>query len=145
MARWQRDPRVRRQVSRLVAAAEILALTVCFGFIFLAYCRFLTARLGLWKGGADLPLYIALAATAVALGVAVYEGLKYLRGVRWARLAFVAENAILLALGILWFVWHYFWQGERVSMEAAWYGAVLPVLTLFPLLWPLIAFSPDES
>lgn len=144
MARWQRDPRMRQRVTWLLVAAEVLALTVSFGIIFLRYLQFLLAMLSAGKGATEAAKYVALVATALALGAAVFEGIKYLRGVRWARLAFLIENVALLALGVMWFVWNRF-RGDKVNTDPAWFGLVLPMLTLLPLLWPLLFHSPGSG
>lgn len=128
----------------MLVAAEVLALTVSFGIIFLRYLQFLLAMLSAGKGATEAAKYVALVATALALGAAVFEGIKYLRGVRWARLAFLIENVALLALGVMWFVWNRF-RGDKVNTDPAWFGLVLPMLTLLPLLWPLLFHSPGSG
>jgi hypothetical protein len=148
MARWQRDREMRRKVAWALVAAEALALAGSFALIFLAYLRFAVARLG----GAhvspfvlfDLTRYIAVGVAAVVLAVAVYEGLMFVRGCRWARAAFIIENVALVVLGLLWFVKNRI-TGDVLNTEAALYGLLLPMLTLFPLLWPLLVFSPTPD
>jgi hypothetical protein len=135
---------MRQRVTWLLVAAEVLALTVSFGIIFLRYLQFLLAMLSAGKGATEAAKYVALVATALALGAAVFEGIKYLRGVRWARLAFLIENVALLALGVMWFVWNRF-RGDKVNTDPAWFGLVLPMLTLLPLLWPLLFHSPGSG
>jgi hypothetical protein len=144
MARWQRDREMRRKVAWALVAAEVLALAGIFARICLGYLIFVNARL---LGGrvSDYGLiYITVGATAVVLAAAVYEGRLFVRGCRWARAAFIIENVALVLLGLLWFVKNRI-TGDAMNTEAALYGLLLPMLTLFPLLWPLLVFSPTPD
>lgn len=148
MARWQRDRGMRLKIAWVLVAAEVVAMAGCFSLIFLGYTRFLISRFG---GGRpsdfvlfELPRYITIGATVVLVVVAVYEGVMFVRGCRWARTAFIIENGALVLLGAMWFVKNRI-TGDAVNTEAALYGLLLPMLTLFPLLWPLRVFSPTPD
>jgi len=125
-------------------AAEVLALTINFYSIFSAYLHRLSIRLG---SGPQGPLlsgagvqWTGLVATVVVLGLGIFEAVQFVRGRRWARLAMLAENAVLVVLGALWFALNRL-HGV-VDVYAAPLGLLLPMITLFPLLWPLSAFRP---
>jgi hypothetical protein len=144
MARWQRDREMRLRLAWALVVAEVLALAGSFALIFMAYLRFAVVRFG----GAQVSNFvlwcIALGATAVVLAVAGYEGRMFVRGCRGARAAFILENVALVVLGLLWFVKNRI-TGDVTNTEAALYGLLLPMLTLFPLLWPLLVFSPTPG
>jgi len=140
MARWQRDPKARRNVAHVLAAVEAVALTANFYPIFSAYLQYVNvALLGHRLSGLSV-IYVSLAAAAVCLGVAVVVGVMYARNRAWARCAFIAANGLLLALGLLWFTVDRLGAQPEVTPAIA--GLVLPVVTLFPLLWPLVVFRP---
>lgn len=143
MARWQRDPRGRQRVAQLLAAVEVLALVAVFWPIFGAYFRQVNFRLSSAPGESFLSskaaVYVAVAATVVWLAAAALVGLKYVQGLRWPRLVFLGANVLLLGLGLVWFL-HNRLGGTRPDQAAALWGLVLPLVTLFPLLWPLLTF-----
>jgi hypothetical protein len=144
MARWQRDPEARRKVSWLLAAAETLALTFCSAFIVMGYVVFLASR---FAGGALSPrgcYWVTIVATAIVLAAAVYEGMMFVRGRPWARRAYLIENGIVIGLGLLWFIKNRV-TGDPANTTPAYFGLVIPMLTLFPLLWPLLVFSPKPQ
>ena len=140
MARWQRDPKLRRRLAYTLAAIEILALSFNCYYIFIAYFHQVCLRLGV----ADISIVHRAAVVAVGLVVAagVVEGFYYVRGRLWAQRTFIAENAALIALGLLWFAKHHLGDGASPADYAALYGLVVPMATLFPLLWPLLVFKP---
>jgi len=143
MARWQRDPKLRRRALILLAAGEMLALGVCFFGIFQAYLYRMMLRLGV----ADPPasgLILVMAATVLWAAAAVFVAVMYVKGRRWARGALIAANSVLVALGLLWFVIHFTRAGGDVrDTTASLVGLLLPMVTLFPLLWPLLTFRQD--
>ncbi|HUU11115.1 MAG TPA: hypothetical protein VM431_11345 [Phycisphaerae bacterium] len=147
MARWQRDPKARRNVAYVLAAAEAVALTANFYSVFSAYLLQLDLRL---SGRGELLMslaavyYTALAATAVCLGVSVFVGVMYARARSWARKTFIAANVVLVGLGVVWFVKNRLGGGSP-DTAATLAGLLLPIITLFPLLWPLIVFRPDRT
>jgi hypothetical protein len=143
MARWQRDPRSRRRLSYLLVGVEVVALTACFLGIFLAYCLRGLLYVGVSPETVHSATWTAgIAATALCAAVAVVVGLKYLAGKRWARAVFVVANGILVGLGLFWFVVHQFRHGAGTDNTAGLVGLLLPMVTLFPLLWPLLRFRP---
>jgi len=145
MARWQRDPTVRKRLTILLTAGEVLALGVCFFGIFQAYMYRILLRLGMAdprEGG----LVLLIAATGVWFVAAVLVGVMYVKGRTWARRLLIAANAILVALGLLWFSIHMVKAGGSVvDMSASLLGLLLPMVTLFPLLWPLLTLRQTGS
>jgi len=147
MARWQRDPTARRRLAILLVAAEVAALTACFFLVFGPYLHRLLLLLGMTiSGGVRTAYYAACAAAALAVLVgAVVVGVKYLKGVAWTRRVFITANVVVLALGLIWLIKHELSPGARTDNTAAWAGLLLPMITLFPLLWPLMTFRPVEE
>jgi hypothetical protein len=144
MARWQRDPKARRNVAYVLAAAEVLAVTANLYLLFSAYLLQLNLRL---SGGVEGLLisrlathYVAVAATIVCAGAAIVVAVMYARDRAWARRLLIATNGILVGLGVLWFMMDRL--GSSPDAMAAVGGLLLPFVTLFPLLWPLLAFRP---
>ena len=140
MAQWQRDPKARRNVAFVLAATEVLALTANTYSIFLAYLLYVNAR---FLGGAlsgPSVIYTGIAATVVSAAVGVVVAVMYVRGRAWGRTVFLVANIGLVVLGVLWFAIDHL--GAQPDQVSAWAGLLLPLVTLFPLLWPLIAFRP---
>jgi len=143
MARWQRDPTARRRLAYLLVGVEGLALVGCFYGIVSAYCLRGLLGIGVGPDAACLATWIVgIAGTAACAAGAVVVGLKYLAGRRWARAVLIAANVTLVALGLVWFVAHQARHGAGGDTAAALVGLLLPMLTLFPLLWPLLRFRP---
>jgi hypothetical protein len=141
MARWERDVGLRRRLAYLVAAAEVASLSLCFYFIFQAYAHQVAVRVGLHFSATIMYILVIVGAALCAAGTGL-EGMAYVKGRRWARLAFLTENGAMIAMGVLWFVHNHF-IGEAPNREVARWGLVLPMVTLFPLLWPLSTFRPN--
>ena len=142
MAQWQRDPKARRNIAYLLAAVEVAVVTANFYPIFSAYL--LRAALFVTAGSAETRAaiyYVAVAATVVCFVVAVFVGMMYARNRSWARRVFIIANVVLLALGVVWFVKNQM-SGSRPEIKAVAAGLLLPIVTLFPLLWPLVVFRP---
>jgi len=143
MARWQRDPQARRRLGYLLVGAEVVALVACCFGISMAYCLRGLLQFGLSRDAVNLATWVVgISATAVCAVAAVVVGLKYLAGRQWARAVFIAANAILVALGLVWFVAHQARHGAAGGNMASLVGLLLPMVTLFPLLWPLLRFRP---
>jgi len=144
MAQWQRDPKARRNIAYLLAAVEVAAVTANFYPIFYAYLFQLNVRLSAGREELLMSLpkvyYLAVAATVVWGGVGVFVGVMFARDRAWARLVFIGGNVVLVALGVMWFVIDRL--GARPEAMPAVAGLLLPIVTLFPLLWPLIVFRP---
>jgi len=145
MARWQRDPRSRRRLGYLLVGLEVVALTACFFGIFLAYCLRGLLAVGVSLDAARLATWIAgIAATVACAAVAVVVGLKYLAGRTWARVVLIAANGVLVGLGLFWFAVHQSRTGASADNTASLVGLLVPMVTLFPLLWPLLRFRPVQ-
>jgi uncharacterized membrane protein (DUF485 family) len=140
MARWQRDPKLRRRLAYALATAEVLALSFNFYYIFTAYFYQLWLRLGLQN--LSVVKGVAVVAAGLVVVAAVAEGIYYVRGRLWAQRAFVAENVVLIVLGLLWFAKNRLGDGGSPAEHVALYGLVAPIATLLPLLWPLLVFKP---
>jgi hypothetical protein len=144
MARWERDPRLRRRLAWALAAAETVAVTLNFHFIFAAYAyRLLVAISGSARGGGWGLYAVVLVATGLCLVGTAVLGFLYVRGDGWVRPAFVAGNIILVGLGLVWFFHNIIGKGQP-DPYATYCGLLLPLVTLFPLLWPLWTFRPGR-
>jgi len=138
MALWERDPKANRRLALLLVGAEAVALLVNFFFIFQAY--FYRAQLRLHMGLSEVSLWVVIVmATAFFAVLLAYEGMMYLRGRAWVRQALLAENGVLIGLGILLLLLNRLGGGPR-DANLIYYGLLLPMVTLFPLLWPLLVF-----
>jgi len=144
MAQWERDPRLRRRLTWALVAAEAVAVSVNFYFIFSAYMyRILVAVLpsaAAWEAVGVVP-WVATAACVVAMAVL---GFLYARGRGWVRPVFIAGNSLLLVLGLVWF-FHSLMGRDRPDPYATYCGLLLPLVTLLPLLWPLLSLRPTGS
>ncbi len=141
MARYERDPRRRRRLAILLAALEVLAVSGNFFTLFMAYLNWLNVRLSLSTFLGAHGIGVSAVVAAVFLVACAVVGLLYVNGNPRARLILVAANALLVLLGLLWFVKGYAMSAEP-NPNVALLGLVLPMVTLFPLLWPLISFRP---
>jgi hypothetical protein len=144
MARWQRDPRARRNVAWVLVAVETVLLSANVWAIFSAYLHQLNFRL---SQGRETPLMSTTAALAVDFAVvaaciagAVALGFLYVRGRAWPRFVYMGANVVVLAMGVVWFVHDR--MGTSPDPMVGLIGLVAPLLTLFPLLWPLLVFRP---
>lgn len=143
MARWQRDPASRRRVAYLLVAVEVLALAACTYGITQAYGLRGLLAVGVVPATAQAVAWISgLVLTVVSVGLGVWIGLKYVAGGRWPRVVFIVANAVLIALGLFWFIVHQVRHGAVADHTASLVGLLLPMVTLFPLLWPLLQFRP---
>jgi hypothetical protein len=141
MAKWERDPVLRRRLSWLLAAAEVVAVTLNFYFVFSAYLRRVTLAVAPTLPSDRTLVVVALVVTGLCLVGAAVQGFLYVRGRAWARSAFLVQNGVLIALGFLWFIHSILGSGEP-NIFSTWGGLLLPLVTLFPLLWPLISLRP---
>jgi len=144
MARWQRDPKVRRRIAILLALIEGLMVQVNFWVIFSAYFNRLCVAISPSWCQMGVPGIVTLVAVVLFLPVVIFEGVMFVKARPWARLVFIGENGVLIVLGLLWFFVSAAGEG-RLRTEAVIGGLIVPVLTLFPLLWPLLAFRPAPS
>jgi hypothetical protein len=139
MARWERDPQAQRQVLWFLALAEVMALLGNGFLVSMHYFRWIVSQMAPVRGAEFSPFILPMIATASAAVFLVYQGIAFAKGRAWARRLFLAENAVLIVLGLIWLA-------VRASDPAGarrvdiFGGLVLPMATLFPLLWPLWAF-----
>ena len=144
MARWERDPKFRRNLTWLLAAAEALALTLNFYFVFSAYLRRVMLAIMPKQLPSDMTLLVvAIVATALCLAVVAVQAVLYVRGRERVRKAFLIENGVMILLGLVWFIHSVTGRGEP-NVIATWGGLLLPLVTLFPLLWPLMSLRPPS-
>jgi hypothetical protein len=143
MAQWERDPRLRRRLTWALAAAEAVAVSVNFYLIFRAYMyRILVAvwpSAAAWEAVRVAP-WVATAACVVVMAVL---GFLYARGRGWVRPVFIAGNGFLILLGLVWFL-HNLMGSGRPDADATYGGLLVPLVTLLPLLWPLLSFRPAQ-
>jgi hypothetical protein len=143
MARWQRDPASRRRLAYVLVGVEVLALAACVYGIAQAYSLRGLLFVGVAGQTAGPAAWITgMAMTLVSLVLGVVVGRKYVAGRRWARIVFIVANGVLIALGLLWFAIHQIRHGGVADNMAGLVGLLLPMVTLFPLLWPLLRFRP---
>jgi len=143
MARWQRDPESRRRLGYLLVGVEVLALVACTYGVSQAYALRGMLLVGASGSTAKATAWIVgLVLTVAVLGLGVWMGRKYMAGRRWPRAVFILANVALVGLGLVWFIVHQARHGAGSDNAAALLGLLLPVVTLFPLLWPLLRFRP---
>jgi len=139
MARWQRDPRARRNMAVILAITEVFFVLLVFLAIFFHGLVRVFLRLHV-QSTPEAILGMSLGATAALAAWLVFQALQYVKGRGWARAAFIAINAILVLTGTMWFAMHQMMQGT--DPEAVLYGLALPMVTVFPLMGFLLAFRP---
>ena len=141
MARWERDPVLRRQLTWLLASAEALALALNAYFVIAAYLRRMLVAVAPTLLSVDAFVVVVAVLTGIYFVAAAAQGYLYVRGRPWVRTAFLVQNSVWIVLGILWFVHNLVGQGSP-NKFATWGGLLLPLVTLFPLLWPLLSLRP---
>ena len=144
MAGYERNPKLQRRLALLLAAAETLALTTNFCILFQGYGNYVTNVLGGGVLGASGLFILTVVLTTACLVVAVLECRRYLKGRSRMRMILVVENGILILMGMVWYLHSLasHWP-DRPDRSVA--IGLLPLLTLFPLLWPLMAFKPTSE
>jgi hypothetical protein len=125
----------------LLCGVEAVALPLNFYFVFCAYLRRLTVAIAPKLFTAETFLIVALVATGLFAAVSVVQVVLYARGRGWFRPVLMVENGALIVMGLLWFLHSVLGKGEP-NVFATWGGLLLPCVTLFPLLWPLMTFRP---
>jgi predicted anti-sigma-YlaC factor YlaD len=145
MARYERNPKLQARLAYLLGGTEGVALSVNFYLLFSAY--FWKISIFLHLSAAPLAVYVTnLVVTLLFVFVVAYEVFKYIKGQAWTRKALIIENVVLVALGLLWFLHNRLGNSEtRPDKWATLAGLLLPMVTLFPLIWPLLMFRPTPN
>jgi len=139
MARWKRDPKIRGRILFLIALVEVLAVSGNFFFIFSCYFWWVCVRvLTAWRETAA-PLVVPAVVTGLLFVVLVWQGVVYAKGRVWPRRAFIIENLVVILMGLGWFVASC-GNPEGPRGAPVFSGLLVPMVTLFPLLWPLWSF-----
>jgi len=140
MAAYERNPRLRRRLAVVLTVAEVLALTLAMFVNSSGVLLWVNARfLGGWFGVATLNAAPVVVST-VAFLVFIVQGVLYVKGRPWARTLFIVENGLLILLGVIWFLHNQFSLNPNRNVTLL--ALVIPMVTLFPLLWPLRTFRP---
>jgi len=139
MARWERDPQARSRMRWLLTLGEVTAVTANFFVISLHYFRWMIMRVAP-QGGTEIgPFTMPAIATAAVAIFLVFQGIAYGRERPWGRRLFLIENVALIVLGLVWFLVKLSEPEEARGLSVLG-GLLLPMVTLFPLLWPLWTF-----
>jgi len=141
MARWERDPKARKRLAILLAVVNDAMLLIV---VFLTGSRvlgsFWTIAIGpLSKSIFDLMCYILVGVFAVWL---IVQTIMYVMGREWARWAYIILNISVVGLGSLWFIYSWVRYGVPKAHTVT-FGLLIPILLLFPLLWPHFSFRPQ--
>ena len=141
MARWHRDPKVWRRVMFVIAMVDVLAISVNFFFIFRHYFWWTCLQIVTSWHETTVLLVVSYVLTGLIFVVLVYQAWVYARGRAWARRAFLAENLVGILAGLLWFLVSLGKPAPMLTVPLV-NGLLVPMLTLFPLLWPLWTLRP---
>jgi hypothetical protein len=142
MAGYERNPKLHRRMAALLAIGETLALTANFCLVFMAYGNFMDARLDRIVSQAGV-LLLTIVATVVCLVALVLVSRRFIKGSPWARWVLVVSNVVVIVLGVMWYL--RVLSSGRPDRQVGIYGLMLPMVTLFPLLWPLLVFKPRSE
>ena len=143
MAQWERDPKLRRRLTWALAAAEAVAVSFNFYYVFSAYLRRLLLAISASAAAGEAVRVAPVVATAACVVVMAVLGFLYARGRGWVRPVFIAGNGFLILLGLVWFL-HNFMGKAQPDAYATYGGLLVPLVTLLPLLWPLLSFRPAQ-
>jgi len=141
MARWRRDPKIWRRVLFLIAMVDVLAIAGNFFFIFRHYLWWTCLKIVTSWHGTTVPLVVPYVLTGLIFVVLIYQAWAYSSGRVWARRAFLAENLVGILAGLLWFLAS-LGNPTSVLATAVVHGLLVPMVTLFLLLWPLWFLRP---
>lgn len=87
-----------------------------------------------------------IVATALGLVVVVLECRLYLMGRPRIGRILIIQNAVLIVLGLAWYLHSLASNWPNPPDRAIGIGGLmLPLATLFPLLWPLLVFKPTSE
>jgi hypothetical protein len=141
MARWHRDPKVWRRVMFLIAVVDVLAIAGNFFFIFRHYLWWTCLNVITSWHEPTVLLVVSYVLTGLVFVVLIYQAWAYSGGQVWARRAFLAENLVGILAGLLWFLVNLGNPAQMLTVPLV-HGLLVPMITLFPLLWPLWVFRP---
>jgi hypothetical protein len=141
MPRWHRDPKTWQRVMFVVAMVDGLAVSVNVFFIFRHYLWWTCLKIVTSWHGTAVPLIVPYVLAGLSFVIVTYQAFVYAAGRPWARRAFVLENILLIVAGVLWFLAS-LGNPTPMLMIAVVHGLLVPMVTLFPLLWPLWALRP---
>jgi len=143
MPRWHRDPKTWQRVMFVVAMVDGLAVSANFFFIFRHYLWWTCLRIITSWHETAVPVIVPYVLTGLSFVVVACQAVVYAAGRPWARRAFVLENILLIVAGLLWFLAS-LGNPTPVLATAVVHGLLVPMVTLFPLLWPLWALRPMQ-
>ncbi len=147
MPRWHRDPKTWQRVMFVVAMVNGLAVSANFFFIFRHYLWWTCLNIITSWHETAVPLIVPYILAGLSFVIVAYQAVFYAAGRPWARRLFLAENLGLLSAGLLWFLAS-LGNPTPVLATAVVQGLLVPMVTLFPLLWPLWALrsmKPPEA
>jgi len=122
----------------VVALVDGLAVSANFFFIFRAYLWWTCLNIITSWHGTAVPLIVPYVLTGLSLVLVTFQAVVYAGGRGWARRLFLAENLGLLSAGLLWFLVNLV-DSSGLHGPPIIHGLLVPMVTLFPLLWPLWA------
>jgi hypothetical protein len=125
----------------VVAMVDGLAVSANFFFIFRSYLWWTCLKIVTSLYETAVPLVVPYVLTGLIFVVLIYQAWAYSGGRVWARRAFLAENLGLLSAGLFWFLVSLGNPGGPQGPPVI-HGLLIPMITLFPLLWPLWALRP---
>ena len=143
MPRWNRDPKTWQRMMFVVAMVDGLAVSANFFFIFRHYLWWTCLNIITSWHETAVPLIVPYVLTGLSFVIVAYQAVVYAAGRPWARWLFLAENLGLLSAGLLWFLVS---LGNPIGPQGppVVHGLLVPMVTLFPLLWPLWALRPMQ-
>jgi hypothetical protein len=125
----------------VVAMVDGLAVSANFFFIFRHYLWWTCLKIITSWYGTAVPLIVPYVLTGLSFVIVAYQAVVYAAGRPWARRAFVLENILLIVAGLLWFLVNLGNPAQTRTVPLV-HGLLVPMITLFPLLWPLWALRP---
>jgi hypothetical protein len=144
MPRWHRDPKTWQRVMFVVAMVDGLAVSANFFFIFRHYLWWTCLRIITSWHGTSVPLIAPYVLTGLSFVIVTYQAFVYAAGRPWARRVFLLENTFLIVAGLLWLLASLGDPTPTLRMVVV-HGLLVPMITLFPLLWPLWALRPMQQ
>jgi hypothetical protein len=127
-----------------VAMVDGLAVSANFFFIFRHYLWWTCLRIITSWHGTSVPLIAPYVLTGLSFVIVTYQAFVYAAGRPWARRVFLLENTFLIVAGLLWLLASLGDPTPTLRMVVV-HGLLVPMITLFPLLWPLWALRPMQQ